>query len=119
MKIEIPRVVVPVDMSEYAPELAGQYLHVWVNPPLDKLGEHLMLAAQATLSPTSAPSPDKRGEDQLLEWYVEVWSQGPEPTHWTLEEIHDIQQQDPAFLVWMIQATTTARREHLERKKKN
>lgn len=119
MKINIPRVVVAVDMSEYAPELAGQYLHVWVNPPLDKLGEHMMLAAQASLSPTPDPSPIGGGEDQLLEWYVEVWSQGPEPTHWTLEEVREIQQRDPAFLVWMIQATTTARREHLDRKKKS
>jgi hypothetical protein len=55
----------------------------------------------------------------LLKWYVEVWNQGPEPTHWTLEEVRELQAQDPAFLVWMIQATTEARKAHLDRKKKS
>ena len=117
MRIEIPKIVVPVDMGDYAPELVGQCLHVWVNPPLDKLGEHMMLAAQASLA--SSPSSKGGGEEQLMEWYVDVWSQGPEPTHWTLEEVHEIQQRDPAFLVWMVQATSTARKEHMDRKKKN
>jgi hypothetical protein len=134
MKINIPRVVVPVDMSEYAPELAGQYLHVWVNPPLEMLGNHLTLAARASLAParphpTPPPTPPHveennmergvSGEDELLKWYVEVWNQGPEPTHWTLEEVRELQAQDPAFLVWMIQATTEARKAHLDRKKKS
>lgn len=33
MKIEIPKIIEMIDLGEYAPELAGQCLHVWVNPP--------------------------------------------------------------------------------------
>jgi len=116
MKINIPKVIVGVDMSEYAPELAGQCLHVWVNPPLDVLGAHLTLAAQFQQTPVSVETGNLH--DPLLAWYVDLWSQGPEPTHWTMEEAQEIQQQDPAFLSWMIGATWEARKAHMDRKKK-
>jgi hypothetical protein len=44
MKINIPQVIVPIDMAEYAPEMAGSFLHVWVNPSLDMLTDHFALA---------------------------------------------------------------------------
>jgi hypothetical protein len=115
MKINIPKVIVPVDMSEYAPELAGQCLHVWVNPPLDVLGAHLALAAEVRNAPVSAETM----QDPLLEWYVGVWSHGPEPTHWTIAEVKEVERDDPAFLSWMISATWNARKAHMDRKKKN
>lgn len=113
MQITIPKIVVPVDMSEYAPELAGHWLHVWVNPPLDKLGEHMMLSAQLQVKTAG------NSEEPLLAWYSEMWSQGPEPTHLPIEEIKAVQQKDPALLVWMIQSTTEARKAHMDRKKKS
>lgn len=117
MKINIPKVIVAVEMSEYAPELAGQCLHVWVNPPLDVLGAHLALAAQLQQAPVSAETANL--QDPLLTWYVNVWSQGPEPTRWTLDEAQEIQRDDPAFLSWMISATWEARKVHMDRKKKS
>ena len=111
MKINIPKVIVPIDMAEYAPELAGTCLHVWVNPTLNKMNEHASLAA-------SALSVEVLTSDNLLAWYLDLWNQGPAETHWTLEELHDLEEKDPAFLSWMITVTWNARREHMDRKKK-
>ncbi len=49
MKINIPKVIATVDMSGYAPELAGNNLYVWVNPPLQMLRDYdnLVAALQA------------------------------------------------------------------------
>lgn len=66
MKIDIPKVVLPVDFSGYAVELAGKQLFVWVNPPLYKLKEYddlrtdlqqsELTAAKNVLMPEQAPA---------------------------------------------------------------
>jgi len=43
MKIEIPKIVRPVDMGEYAEEMRGQLLYVWVNPPTALMDEYFRL----------------------------------------------------------------------------
>lgn len=155
MKINIPKVIVPVNMVAYAPELDGQFLHVWVNPPLEKLNYYNDLltelqsrelqqaeqvlfpnvpeapAAAKVKSPVAAAinqlkhwvvsKKDKPAEglaQELLEWYAEMWSQGPEHTHWSTDELRTLEAQDPTFLSWMISQTWHKRSEHIERKKK-
>ena len=135
MKINIPKVIVGVDMGEYAPELAGRMLQVWVNLPLDVLSEHLAMAARLNLTPsvlrTSPPNIPSGvfggesaltfvgdGQEGLLKWYAFVWSQGDVESHWTVDELKEIEQEDPAFLSWMIGATWEARKAHMDRKKK-
>jgi hypothetical protein len=121
MKIVIPKVIVGVDMGEYAPELAGRMLQVWVNLPLDVLSEHLAMAARlnpAVINPHPALSLEGEGEGELLKWYAFVWSQGEIESHWTVDELKEIEQEDPAFLSWMIGATWEARKAHMDRKKK-
>ena len=66
MKIEIPKVVVPVDLGGYAAELTGKTLYVWVNPSMDKLKEYddlrtelqqqELTAAQQVLMPEQQPA---------------------------------------------------------------
>jgi hypothetical protein len=110
MKIDIPKVIVSIDMGEYAPELKGRCLKVWVNPPLDVLTAHLTMAAKMTQEATT--------QAELLQWYADLWSQGEADSRWTLDELRAIEQDDPAFLSWMITATWEARRAHMDRKKK-
>lgn len=154
MKINIPKVVVPVELSGYAPELAGQQLQVWVNPPQDKLNEYNILlteiqqqelldAKKVLLPEADLPEEEKisvlrktfdelqrllkirkaetlQGLDaRMLAWYAEIWSQGPQDTQWTVEELQTLEQKDPAFLSWMISQTWKARVAHVERKKKS
>lgn len=166
MKINIPKVISAVPMAEYAPKLEGKFLHVWVNPPMQKLREYERL--RTTLQQEAIEDIQKRmgtnGNEQkaeggeqsavsgqqsegafarvlaqaatwlrvmkttqqnldgldpkMLTWYSEIWSQGPQDTRWAVDELNDLQMQDPAFLSWMISATWRARAEHLERKKK-
>lgn len=141
MKINIPKVIVGVDMGEYAPELAGRMLQVWVNLPLDVLSEHLAMAARLNQTPSVLPptgttraSPpnipagvfggesaltfEGDGQEGLLKWYAFVWSQGEVESHWTVDELKEIEMEDPAFLSWMIGATWEARKAHMDRKKK-
>lgn len=161
MKINIPKVVLPVPLNQYATELQGQNLFVWVNPPKNKLQEYdnLVTALQTreleTAKRTLLPDEEKAEggrqnteggkqktvlartfeqlfhglkvksemkadgvDEKLLSWYAEMWSQGAEDTRWTVGELKELEQSDPAFLSWMITATWTARTEHLQRKKK-
>jgi len=152
LKINIPKVIVHVSLADYAPELQGSDLHVWVNMPMQLLNDYNQLvrnlqsrelesAKQMLDAPAPAPaenrSPLWRAFDQaahwvsrkkeaktegvqpaMLEWYANIWSQGPEDTHWTVPELHMLEQTDPAFLSWMITRTWQARAEHMERKKK-
>jgi len=57
-------------------------------------------------------------DQQLLDWYAEIWSQGPPDTAWTVDELRTLESQDPAFLSWMIAQTWKTRAEHIEHKKK-
>lgn len=57
-------------------------------------------------------------DPKVLEWYADVWSQGPEGTHWTLDELQTLEAEDNAFVGWMITQYWNARSEHIERKKK-
>ncbi len=111
MKIDVPKIVAAVDMAEYAPELAGNFLHIWVNVPKDLQAKLLVISADVQNGKSSG--------DDLLEWYANIWSQGPQSTHWTLEEIRVVDEQDPSFFIWMINKTSDARKEHFEKKKKD
>jgi hypothetical protein len=151
MKINIPKVIMQVSLAEYAPELQGSYLHVWVNMPMQMLKTYndlvtdlqarelesakrmLEMPAQDTARSPLWKAFDqaahwvsrKKAEDKtegvqpaMLAWYANLWSQGPEDTQWTVDELHTLEQADPAFLSWMITRTWQARAEHMEQKKK-
>lgn len=47
MDIKIPKLVQPLDLSEYAPELKGQVLHVWVDPPRKIFQQYDLLVIEA------------------------------------------------------------------------
>ncbi len=156
MKISIPKVIASVQLGEYAPELQGKFLHVWVNMPKEKLQqyddlvtslqEQSLAEAQKTLESNSDSQADDKDQQsdgvrrlinqlklmlhkkrdrkvdavdvKLLQWYVEMWSQGPEETRWTVEELQQLEEQDPAFLSWCITRSWLERNEHIQRKKK-
>jgi hypothetical protein len=80
VKIEIPKVVIPVDLGGYAAELAGKQLYVWVNPSMSKLKEYEDLrtdlqqqeltAAQQVLMPEQKPA--EKGAGVLKKTFEEV-----------------------------------------------
>ena len=146
MRINIPRVVIAVPLKDYAPELDGQHLHVWVNPSIARLNEFRNLVAdmqerdldkvQTRIEAPAEPATGLRGmvqslkrmarsrqvqrvDERILAWYAELWSQGPADTHWTVRELQQLEEQDPAFLGWLINRSWEVRSEHIERKKKS
>lgn len=153
MKINIPKGVVAIELSEYLPEMAGQKLFIWVNPPLEKLHAYnalvLDMESESIEQARTTLFPDKPADEtgklsalqkvhaianrfivakklrkpdsldqRLLDWYAEIWSQGPAGTGWTAEELRIVEANDPAFLSWAITRTWQARAEHIDRKKK-
>ena len=109
MKIKIPKVVAPVDFGEYTEELRGQSLWVWVNPPMEVLQLHAQIVTAKS----------ETGGDDLRAWYAAIWSEGIEAdTHWTADELRELERKDSALFGWMIGETWNARREHIDRKKK-
>lgn len=153
MKINIPKVIVPVELNGYAAELAGQFLQVWVNPPQEKLKAYDALVtdlqqqeltrARKILLPEQEPARKKASvfapifaqvehwlkvkkeekpqglDTKMLEWYAEIWSQGPQDSQWSVEELRTLEAQDPTFLSWMIAQTWKTRTAHIENKKKS
>lgn len=142
MKIQINKVVRPFDLGEYAKELAGQTVDVWVNPTRNILGklDDLELRSSAELGKVRNALP-KEGEDRTnyqkalehlekwtkdeyaprqREWYAALWSHGDDKErHWTADELKDLDDTDPALYQFMRTRTLEMIREHREREKKD
>lgn len=97
MKLEFPKIVRDVPLSEYAPELT-QVVKVWVNPPVKKM------EAWSDGFRQYAESQGQEGEDAFLTILSELLSQGEELTRWSVDELKQIRAQtadtDPRFFWW-------------------
>ena len=98
MKINIPRVVRPVALSEYAPEFGDQAIQMWVNPPrkvrlefadiMDRYREVLSMIEEAE---SDDPNLENLAEGiviiagELHGWYAQMWSQGED--EWAAEDV--------------------------------
>jgi hypothetical protein len=52
-------------------------------------------------------------------WFAELWSQSPDTsTHWTVEEIGELFEQEPALCSWLGERTQALLKEHREQQKK-
>lgn len=116
MKISIPRLVRPIELSEYAPELAGVRVYVWVNAPRDFYARHAALLKEnddlrAQLDQTKAPEEImalgeavRKVGSEFVEFFRELWSQAKdEKTHWTTESISELitLDTDPGLYGWL------------------
>ena len=150
--LRIPKLVVPLDLGGYSPELAGESIQVWVDPPrrLRQAYDSLLVevqqieiqrAAHATPEPIKVEAEQDRfagflknaqallnlrkktiergarTDTRILEWYLEIWSQGSQT--FTLAELERIEEENPAFLGWMIGETWRMIQENQTRLKKN
>lgn len=106
MKINIPKIIRELNLSEYAPEYGDACIKIWVNPPRGKMAKfetiraELLEAYDHAIKSTEA-SPDQMQEigeqieaanNKLYEWLAENWSQSEDPEdHWTVDEIIEMQ----------------------------
>lgn len=127
MKFKIPKIVKTLDLRRYAPEMDVE-LHVWVNPPRVKMVELSVLESSVTtlleqldgkpddeLAKTLAGEIEAIGL-QMMAWYQEMWSQGPEETRWSAEEVTALvdhsRETDPRLWAWLTGMTRAMISEH-------
>lgn len=109
LKFEAKKIIRTLEISDYAPEYAGQTLQVWVNPPMRWIDDHDRAV--------------REGDNKtVLDCLSEVWSQGPEDTRVTPEDAEAIsgmmQETDPAFFLWLRLRTMQMIAEHRAHVKK-
>lgn len=116
MQITIPRIVRPIELSDYAPELSGVRVYVWVNAPRDFYARHAALLKEndelrAKLDQTKAADEIMAlGEavrkigSGFVEFFCELWSQAADAeTHWTVESVSALitLDTDPGLYGWL------------------
>jgi hypothetical protein len=110
MKLSIPRLVERLELRGYAEGFGEEGLWVWVNPPRDMIRVH----DEQVLT-------RKASDEEIFGWYAEVWSQGPEGTHWSVEEVRELWESsrdtDPRLWAWLVARTSELIREHRVKKK--
>lgn len=136
-RFDVLKIVRLIRLSEYAEVYADQVIHVWVNPPAPLLTEHDELVRETEkIKVRFAPADKPPSEEELkaslarlgeignahLEWYAQIWSQGPEGTRWTAEEIRTLVdsfvETDPYFWKWISELTIDMIRQHRAGQKK-
>jgi len=120
MKINIPKIIRPIALSDYADEMGDAVIYVWVNPSrelrikydvereeidellteIKELSEQEKKEEQIKLVYDSIA----KCNDRLFGWWSEILSQHDDKdTHWTIEEIKQIvdMDTDPGFWHWL------------------
>ncbi len=130
MKFDIFKIVKGLDLGEYAEEIRGTVVEVWVNPPVRVLNRHDELiddvkrVVRQALKEEGAEGGglEKKLEGAsagLVEVFVELWSQGGEGSRWTAEEIRELVETDPRMWIWLRKRSIEMIREHRAGVKKN
>ena len=132
MKINIPKVVRPIALSDYAPEFGEQEIGMWVNPPRDKRLEfsgitkeykEIQGQIEATEGDELTPLVERIMElaGKLHAWYAEMWSQSTKYEEWTGEEVKEMAEAaldtDPGLWDFIQESSLDAMAEYRTRKK--
>lgn len=145
MNIEIKKIIRPLDLREYAAEMEIE-IEVWVNPPRGMLIEYdgLVEAAKNLTTEHTDATEGKREEEKeeisvgidpteiarrleeiggaQMELIARLWSQGPEETRWTVEELRELVEKsmdtDPGLWRWLVRKTFRMISEHRAGQKK-
>jgi len=137
MKYNIPKIVRPVALTEFAPELihddgSPAVVQVWVNPPTARMTHYYDLSREGTAAivllkaaegdKAAAVAEINRVGGELSALFAELWSQHADPaTHWTAEEVSALANSDanPALYGWLTGRTIAAIGEYRSRLRKN
>ena len=111
MNIEIPKIVRPLPLSDYAPEFGDVHLDVWVNPSRKLLEAINQVAHQVV---TTGLTPENAEES--IEVIAQIWSCTPEEVSALIEHSADT---DPKLFQWLLVRTFKMIRDHRLAVKKN
>ena len=133
MRINIPKVVRPIRLSDYAPEFEDQAIGMWVNPPRDKRLEFAGITKRfAEVREQIAKTEDRDELQDLFDrinemgleiyaWYADMWSQGEGYEEWTGEEVKEMVEAaldtDHALWDFLQESSLDAMKEYRTRKK--
>lgn len=121
MAINIPRLTSPIELSEYAPELAGVRVYVWINLPKAKYLEYLGLMVSIGEADNDIPEMAALGE-RMVKALAELWSQHKDPaTHLDEAAVLKLVQDkdtDPHLYPWLVNETYTRLMAHRDASKK-
>ena len=115
MRINFPKLVRAIDLTEYAPEISAK-VSVWVNPPTKFLEE---------LGTIFNKYVDSEGKDidEFLAQMSTLYSQGEKDTHLTPAELKELvegtRETDPAFWSWLQNRTLETISDHRNALKKS
>lgn len=131
MRIDIPKIVKPIKLSEYAEEFGDEVIYVWVNPPRRMLMDIAEWAYEAERIRERMRQGEAQDGDmeklaeiarQIERWHAEIWSCGPEEKRWTADEIEILIENsmdtDPNLWKWLTEKTLEMIGEHRETQKK-
>lgn len=116
MRIEIPRLARALDLRDYAPELAGVTVWVWVNPTLELVRDY-----NAACELTGDPATRAEGWRVVLETYARLWSAQADPaTQWSAEDVRALKlnETDPRLYEWLTEKTWALVRAYREGEEK-
>lgn len=147
MKIQIQKIVRPLDLGEYAHELKGQVVQVWINPDrITSRGRELLVEEYNRRLGALNKSPEllekiKASEDRQKElqqeiesfntwamgdfingihqWFADLWSQGADKeSQWIAAELVELNEKEPALYGWMKNQSMQMIEDHRNREKK-
>ena len=118
MKLLVKKIVRPLELAQYASELSGQTVQVWLNPTREMLKDRDQIfmdfaerqdavekaaeAERAELLKQFTDFMTNEFIDRNDEWFARLWSQHDDTsTHWTVAELKALNDQDPALYKWM------------------
>jgi hypothetical protein len=134
-RFDIPKILRPLVLRDYAPEMGEAVIQVWVNLPgkvieqHDRLNDEIDLLRPKIADEKATDESRKEAASRLvavgnkmIAWHGEIWSQGPEGTRWTEEEIDEListtRETDPMLWPWLMRRTNELIQEHRRRLKK-
>lgn len=134
-KFDIPKILRPLALKDYAPEMGEAVVQVWVNLPGKLIEQHDRLNDEVDLLRPKIANEKATDESrkeaalrlvaigkEMIAWHAEIWSQGPEETRWTEEEVDELisstRERDPQLWPWLMMRTKELIQEHRRRLKK-
>ena len=116
MKIDLRPILKPLALAEYDARMESAVVEVWVNPSRAFLSERDKLIAGLK---------DNDGDFgqfnlSMFAWYAELWSQSTdEESHWTIDEVREVSDADPALFNWLVRTSSQMLNEHRAQEKKS
>ena len=117
MDLKIPYIVKPIALKHYTsdrdfpPQFDDTTIWVWVNPRKELRIAFIneILSGKAT-------------DEQVGAWFGEIWSQGPEDTRFTPDEVIELAKNcweyEPGLWNWLVNETSNLIAAHYNSKKK-